>query len=582
MRRIIPLLLLAAGAALLLAGLRRPGSDARAGQRAGNVSGQSAIRPGVPGQSPIPQHVLIFAFDNTHLDDLQGIPSLWRFLQGGAFSTNHHTILPTRSAPGFAAIASGRYSERTGALDNSFFAGGQAQPGFAFWESSTPDGRPFGLEAPPWAAFNAAGLDVGAVGMSPIVLETGDDVKQFTTMANPDAPDPDAYRGVALYHADGTREFGAPNIPWMWPAVGGFPGWPLRAVEYPLTVTALMQERGIPVTFTYVENLHANRRPGTYDDVLARYDAAFSALFERLAADGITPDNSLFVFTTDEGDHLLPDGGRSVGIRAWLADSPTVSIRAASMQISGGAAADVYLDPGTNPEGAVAAIRDVPAVQAVAWGAGLRAVHMAVPAAPSRTPSFTVFADADAQFRAQGSKDITHGAAPTWNHGTLSPDIETVWLALRGPGIRPGPLDAWTDHTDILPTVQYLLGVPDAGLDGRIITEALTPEARPPAADDAFEQLGAVYKQVNAPLGRFGHAALAVSTRAARASDPAERARLDAALSGLVDQRDTLATEMLALLRAGAGNGQVSAGDEAASLAEGQALLGQIEALASG
>src|SRR5690242_9223010 len=69
-----------------------------------------------------PERVLIFAFDNTHLDDLQAIPALWDFLQAGAWSTNHHTVAPPRSAPGFAAIASGRYADRTGILDNSFFA----------------------------------------------------------------------------------------------------------------------------------------------------------------------------------------------------------------------------------------------------------------------------------------------------------------------------------------------------------------------------------------------------------------------------------------------------------------------------
>src|SRR5207253_4711507 len=36
----------------------------------------------------------------------------------------------------------------------------------------------------------------------------------------------------------------------------------------------------------------------------ALYDAAFDTFFQRLAADGLTPANTLFVFTADEGDHF--------------------------------------------------------------------------------------------------------------------------------------------------------------------------------------------------------------------------------------------------------------------------------------
>lgn len=525
-----------------------------------------------PPAALAPERALIFAFDNTSLADLRGMPALWRFLQAGAFSTNHHTVLPTRSAPGFAAIASGQYADRSGALDNSFFAAGVRERGFTFWETELGSGLPFGLSAPPWQAFTAAGWDVGAVGISPLVLQTDADVGRFTAMTNPEEGRPAAYRGVALYHADGTREFGAPNIPWLWPEVGGFPGWPLRAVEYPLTTTALMQEHGIRVTLTYLENLRANRRPGAYDDVLARYDAAFAAFFARLAAAGITPANSLFVFTTDEGDHLVPEGGRSVGIRAWLEETARDAVQAGGVQIAGGAAAGVYAGAGTEPAALAAALRDLPGVQAVAWGAGLRAAHLATAGDPARVPSLVLFGEPDVQFRTQGGAATTGTAAPLWNHGTLGDDMERVWLALRGPGIRSGPLDAWTDHTDILPTVHRLLGIPDAGLDGRAITEALLPDA--PASgvhEPSIQRLGAAFKQANAPLGTFGRAALALSTRAAFAAAP-EGARLDAALAALVDERDALAAQALILLRAAVSG----AWSDAAGAGE---LAGRIEAL---
>ncbi|MFN8557238.1 MAG: hypothetical protein U0531_07780, partial [Dehalococcoidia bacterium] len=64
----------------------------------------AAMGPATP-PATAPRRALIFAFDNTSLDDLRAMPALWQFIQGGAFSVNHHTVLPTRSAPGFAAIA---------------------------------------------------------------------------------------------------------------------------------------------------------------------------------------------------------------------------------------------------------------------------------------------------------------------------------------------------------------------------------------------------------------------------------------------------------------------------------------------
>lgn len=499
--------------------------------------------------SGAPERVLIFAFDNTSIADLQGIPTLWRFLQEGAFSTNHHTVLPTRSAPGFAAIATGRYADRSGALDNGFFVGSSRETGFTFWETMLGNGQPFGLGFPPWQPFTTAGWNVGAVGMNPLVLQTDADVRRFTSIANPDEQRPAAYRGVALYRADGTREFGAPNIPWLWPEVGAFPGWPLRQVEYPLTATAALQEHGVRVTFTYLENLHGNRQPGEYQDVLSRYDTAFSSFFARLEAAGITPQNSLFIFTTDEGDHLVSEGGRSISISAWLEENAVYAVPRQGLRVAAGAAANIYLGPDADPVRSAAALRAVPGVQAVAWRAGLRAAHLAVTDDPSRTPDFTVFADADAQFRSTGGRGITRTTAPLWNHGTLGDAMERVWLGLRGPGIRPGPLAAWTDHADILPTVLHLLGIPDAGLDGRIITEALTDEAAPPGSrHPAALRLGAAYKQLNAPVGQFSHHALTVSTRAALSADTEEGQRLDAALAALVDERDVLARSVLDLL----------------------------------
>ncbi len=496
-----------------------------------------------------PARVLLFAFDNTALADIRRMPALWSFLEPGALSTTHHTVLPTRSAPGFAAIAGGRYADRSGALDNGFFAGGERESGFTFWETRLGSGLPFGLGEPPWAAFNRAGFDMGAVGMSPLVLQTDADVRRLARMANPQERRPPAYRGVSIYRADGTREFGTPDIPWLWPEVGPFPGWPLRAVEFPLTVTALMHEHGIPVTFTYLENLRGAAPPGGYDDVISRYDAAFAALFARLAAVGVTPDNSLFIFTTDEGDYLSVTGGRTVALGSFLEQH--ASLPPEALALAGGAAANLYLLPGYDTAGAAAAAAQAPGVAAVAWGAALRATHTMVHADPARTPSLTVYGEPDVQFRDRGRAVIGRTGAPLWNHGTLGESMERVWLAARGPGIRPGPLTAWTDHTDLLPTILHLVGVPDAGLDGRVIAELLDEQATPPAVRSAEALvMAAVFKQCAAPLGLLTHSVLRAVTTAARDGDPAAMAQLDGAITALMDRRDALTAQAREMLRA--------------------------------
>src|SRR5439155_110960 len=48
-----------------------------------------------------------------------------------------------------------------------------------------------------------------------------------------------------------------------------------------------------------------------YKAQLKAYDDAFAAFFDRLAADGITKNNTLFVVTADEGDHYAGGAGIS-------------------------------------------------------------------------------------------------------------------------------------------------------------------------------------------------------------------------------------------------------------------------------
>src|SRR5256885_415036 len=97
----------------------------------------------------------------------------------------------------------------------------------------------------------------------------------------------------------------------------GFPGFDGLFASTTLAYVAQMQEAGIPITFGYISDahdehgvageIHISDGPGQagYVAQLKAYDEAFAKFFDRLAADGITKDNTLFMFTVEEGDHFV-------------------------------------------------------------------------------------------------------------------------------------------------------------------------------------------------------------------------------------------------------------------------------------
>src|SRR5215471_2267984 len=94
----------------------------------------------------------------------------------------------------------------------------------------------------------------------------------------------------------------------------GFPGFSPSASQT-LGYLATMLEAGVPVVYGYIEDAHDNHSSPTaatfgpgeagYVQQLAAYNDAFGKFFARLAADGITKDNTLFVVTADENDHFV-------------------------------------------------------------------------------------------------------------------------------------------------------------------------------------------------------------------------------------------------------------------------------------
>jgi hypothetical protein len=111
----------------------------------------------------------------------------------------------------------------------------------------------------------------------------------------------------------------------------GFPGYDSINASQSLAYASDMLENGVQVVTMYISDLHGNefiqglssKGEPCYDagDALgsgsacyiaqaAYYNQAFGTFFKRLAADGITKNNTLFVLSSDEGDH---EAGANVG-----------------------------------------------------------------------------------------------------------------------------------------------------------------------------------------------------------------------------------------------------------------------------
>jgi hypothetical protein len=159
-----------------------------------------------------------------------------------------------------------------------------------------------------------------------------------------------------------------------------------------------------------------------------------------------------------------------------------------------------------------------------------------------------------------------------------------------GPGVRNNGDDStWADHVDIRPTMLDLVGLKDTYVhDGRVLIDQLDASAVPQslrAHRETLRRLGDVYKQLNAPFGEFGMAALAASTNAIKSGSAADDSRysaLETQLSALTSQRDALASQIRGALDGAAFDGEsINEQQAKAWITQAGDLIAQAVALAS-
>jgi hypothetical protein len=414
----------------------------------------------------------------------------------------------------------------------------------------------------------------------------------------------------------------------------GLPGYNGMNGTNSLAYTLDMQTHGIPVTFTYLADLHDNAVTGagmgsgtaTYESQLRQENAAFGTFFTDLARAGITKANTLFVITADEGDHFVgsaPSPANCDGVTITCSYSKVGEVDGNLTGMLAGKGITTPFDVAADsapiiyvhgqPARTASAVRTMEQTAArltandLATGQNVRLtnyladpvemnlLHM-ITGDPKRTATFALFANPDFWLSSGaakcGSSCVSEpSGGDAWNHGDVAPQINTTWLGLAGPGVVNKGVDnsTWSDHTDIQPTMLALLGLKDDYVpDGRVLSEVINSSALPPAmlADySRLAQLGRVYTQLEAAVGEFGLATLTASTRAlaSHSGGDSTYTSIENELVQLGAARDALAAQMQAALTGAEFGGQTLSGKTARELIRaGNHLLAQADALAAG
>jgi hypothetical protein len=542
-----------------------------------------------------------------------------------------------------------------------------------------------GLNAPaPWVPYTRAGCNFGAVGTANVALENiaidiptvfgpnspqemevknnpnqafsdfvgiaihcaqGDPLCSSANTGQPDVlpNEPNGYSGfMALYG----HVYVAPQISSTLPMTDlsgdviesptgniGFPGFDGMEAAVSLAYVADMQEHGVPITYAYISDAHDAHPfgpafgPGQagYVAALKAYDNAFASFFTRLANDGITSRNTLFIFTADEGDHFVggppsPAGCDGVTVPCTYSQIGEINANLAGLlatqqgittpfKVHSDSAPTVYItgnparddETVTRPfERAAAKLTAVNPITGntdtitdfLADPVEMKLLHM-ITADPARTPTFTLFADPN-YFLFAGAPNcnspcVTEQPGFAWNHGDVQPDITTTWLGMVGPGIDQVGIDnvTWSDHTDIRPTMMVLLGLKDDyPHDGRALFEGFNGWAIPAAAkkNGSFIPLGQALKQISAPVGPLGLASLQASTVGLKSNDAGDATyiNVETQLASFTTQRDALAAQILSLLEGAEFNNQPITQQQAKPLIQqAQALVAAVQAFAN-
>jgi hypothetical protein len=285
----------------------------------------------------------------------------------------------------------------------------------------------------------------------------------------------------------------------------GFPGFSPINASQTLAYMSDLLENGVPVVNGYMADVHGNEHitgltacngapaalgPGSacYIAQAQYYNQAFADFFKRLAADGITPKNTLFLISSDEGDHVAgANVGRAIEPTPANCDGATVSGTTVTPDVLCTYPAGTFGELAGNLPGLLATERNNttpfaleadsapefyvtgkpgptdPTVRTLERDAGAltaanpytgttqpitnyladpteEAILHMVNADPARTPTFAMFARPD-YFLSSGQTNcntpcVSVNPAFAYNHGDYAAEIDTNFLGIAGPGVK--------------------------------------------------------------------------------------------------------------------------------------------------
>jgi hypothetical protein len=316
----------------------------------------------------------------------------------------------------------------------------------------------------------------------------------------------------------------------------GFTGFSPTATQS-LAVIADMQEAGIPVTYGYISDLHERKSDTTgactsgtptgvgkpvgpgdscYVTNAQHYDAAFNTFFQRLQADGITPDNTLFVISSEENDQFVGAnanraskptplgcdgvtnachyaagqiGELQANIKALLAGTASASTQydiepqGLSLYVHGNPPADDpkvrQLERDTaamkNPMDPYSGVANENITDYQASALEQRVLHMQT-VDPLRFPTYTLFPKPDYFFSTSDFIAGQHVAVNpnfSYDHGYYSPNIDITWVAVAGKGAAANGVDGPQPDQANQPTdPESKHTVPEASTKGTWVEEA--------------------------------------------------------------------------------------------------------------
>ena len=370
----------------------------------------------------------------------------------------------------------------------------------------------------------------------------------------------------------------------------GFPGFSPTASQS-LAYLADMQEAGIPVTYGYISDVHDKKSgatgctspgnalgPGDACAVAAlkSYDNSFETFFQRLNADGITPNNTLYVISSEENDQFAganvgratqptpagcdgvtvpchysatQDGELATNIKGLLSTTPSAS---AQFDLDAqGASIYVHGQPSAT-DGTVRQLeRDTASMTGNNPYSGVNGEHIAKYQAdqleerilhmqtndPLRMPTYSIFPVPDYYFGTSGP-NVAINSAYAYNHGYYSPNINVTWVGFAGKGVAVKGVDGpeatggnesqdpnstntvpqasqqgtWVEETDIRPTMLDLLGLKEDYQTDGHVISQALQHA--PRGLTATAQVAAGYDQIESSVGQLATDTLLADTNA--------------------------------------------------------------------